>query len=216
MRRRRGAKRVAGSKLNKRQVRQVKKIVNIGRETKYINFVQPGTAISNVPLAPQLICVIPQGLTDSQRDGDRIMLKPRLYMTYNAVVGDATNYVRFLVFQWKPLNNPVPTAADVLLTGSSGSIDFTSQYHHDARQLYKIMYDKVHRLAGNGSAATTPSTSITTIFQKVILKIPAKQQQYDSAGVNHTNALYLVTVSDSAVIPHPQYSATVKTLFTDS
>lgn len=145
----------------------------------------------------------------------------KIYFRYNIIGADTYNFIRVIVFQWKPENNFAPIAGDVLLDGSSATIDFTSQYNHDKRSLYKIMYDKVHRTVGDGSQTSLtnyPYTTDYTHYVKKTLIVPNKQLQYNGASsTSGQNQIYILTVSDSSVsLPHPQMSYTMKVLFTDS
>lgn len=211
--------RTAGRKLNKRQLRQVKRVIAVRQELKYLNVTQSGIGISNTP-SVVLVSGISQGVTDSERDGDRVMLR-KIYLRWNATGGDTYNFLRFIVFQWKPDNSVGPTATDILLNGSSGFVDFTSQYNHDKRALFKIMYDKVIMTVGDGSQTALtayPYQSNFLHYNKKTLIVPNKQLQYDAASATQgQNQIYVLTVSDSAVaLPHPTISYTMKILFTDS
>lgn len=167
----------------------------------------------------QQVSGIAQGDTDSDRTGDRVMLK-KIYLRWNLVGYDTYNFVRFMVFQWKPDNLISPIPGDILLPGSSGAIDFTSQYNHDKRQMYKIMYDKVLTTVGDGSQTSLtvyPYQSNFIHYNKKTLIIPNKQLQYDGGSSTiGTNQIYVMAVSDSLVPTHPLVSYTMKILYTDS
>lgn len=208
-----------GRKLNKRQIDQVKRVVAVRQELKYLNVTQSGFALSTTPTIHH-VSAISQGTTDNQRDGDRLMLR-KIYFRYNVIGGDTYNYLRIMVFQWKAENIAAPIASDILLIGSSGVPDFTSQYNHDKRSLYKVMYDKVLITIGDGSQtalSTYPYASNYSQYHKKTLIVPNKQLQYVGASATQgQNQIYVMTLSDSGLpAPHPAMSYTMKILFTDS
>lgn len=216
-------RRVTGRKLTKVMKKEVKQIIAVKQELKYFAPLIGGTAITSTAIQT-LMNTISQGDNDSQRNGDKVMMSPGFWVTYNITPGDQFNFVRVLIFQWKPVSGTssyIPTIADIVLNGSSSFPDFTSQYNHDKRTQYRILYDKVSRVVGNGSSAliNAPFTDLSTVFIKTYVKIPFRQVQYQ-AGTNDnlTNGIYLVLISDSAIasIVHPNLSMTYKMTYTDS
>jgi len=202
-----------GRRLNPRMKKQVKMILSKQVETKYhLYSLSAGSATTSAALAS--MTAIPQGDTDITRDGDRLYLK-KVYIRGFIAVGDITNVVRMVVFQWKPATTP--TASDVFLTGPSGSIDVFSHYSHDTRQQFKILHDRTFTMIGNGGAPEEPYTPVSTRkFSMIISRKFNRQQQFIAGGTTGTNQLYVVYLSDSFASPNPAVTITAKTMFTDS
>jgi len=206
-------RRLRGRKLNVRQKVQVKRILGVQRELKYLDTGTNDYPISTTPVIFQL-CSVAQGDTDTTRDGDRIYLK-KMYIRGLLDVSDETNIVRLIFFQWKP--NSAATATNILAPGPSGSIDVNSHYQHDNRQMYKILWDKTMLIAGPG---TTPETPITPInqkrFQLILNRGLNRQMQFSAGTTTSTNQIYYIAVSDSSVIAHPTLTMMTRLMFTDS
>lgn len=216
---RRGKFRGKGRKLTKRQKSEVKSLIAVRQEMKYYLNNIPGTSLVTTANI-QLLTSIPQGITDQQRAGDKLMLSPRFHLTYNLEAGDIYNFIRVIIFQWKPLAGPssyIPVATDILLPGSSGGYDFLSHYDHDTRTDFHILYDRVHRMIGNAAAPETPFTDNSTHFVKTTVRIPRRQLQFISgSSTDMSNGIYLLMFSDSIIIPNPTISLAVKFMYTDS
>lgn len=210
--RRRGKKRTGGAKLNKKQTKQVKQIINKNLELKYYDatlgpFGQPNTwQISG-------ISSIPQGQTDSSRIGDKLkMTRWQLRVQFDLSGGslaDATNHLRFVCFQWKPFT--IPVVADIFNLGLGAAEDNFSFYQHDKKANYHILFDREYFLAGNGFLDTNDIASVGCctskyVFLSIPLKRAIKQIDYIAGGVTGNNKLYIATCSDSSVTPHPVIS----------
>lgn len=169
---------------------------------------------------------IAQGTTDVTRIGDQITwaghvdLKLRI-LNSTGVGADDYNTTRVILFQWHP--NSTPADTDILLVGPSGVTDVYSQYNHDRRTEYCIVFDRTYVTAGPGLAATAPfgAGSLTQVHT---YKIPLKgihgsyfqkKVQYVGAGITGTNRFYLMFASDSAVAPHPVFTGSSKVVFRD-
>lgn len=192
------------------QKRAVEAIVARNQELKFaitnINF---GTSTTGV-LGD--VTLIAQGDTDNTRDGDRLKLK-RFFIRGVISTGDVTNILRIIWFQWGP--NSVPTASSILLNGFSGSIDYTSQYNHDNRQEYVILYDTLFHMEGNGSAATAPYGPTSQNTFSYTLKPRWTELQYVGGTTVGTNHVYYFVISDSTVAPHPAFQVSCKVHYTD-
>lgn len=201
--------------LNKRQKRTVKRLIHNVEELKYFILNTSGTTGA---YGIASFSDVPQGDTDITRDGDRLQwrqIKMRCTMGPPGLADTAAN-IRLIMLQWKP--NTVPTVPEILLNGPSGGADSESHYNHDLRQQYHIFYDKVFKLTGSGSAATDPLTSLSKMITKVTVSMKRlnKNVQFSGGSTTGTNKFYYILGSDSAVAPHPGYSISFKTFFTDS
>lgn len=208
--------RLRGRKLNDKQKKQVKTLIKRRQELKfYVAQVNIG-AVSTTPGVGAFFAPA-QGTNDSQRDGDRAELCGTMDIRMSVFPNtDTYNFLRFIVFQWKP--NTTPTAADVLLTGPTGAIDILSQYSHDSRQQYTILMDKNLYLNGYHTAVGETGASYAVIrhYKIKLGKKVHKDVQFVAGTTAGTNKLYWIIMSDSGAIPHPNYSLDAKTFFRDS
>lgn len=199
--------------LNSVQKQQVRSIAKKDEQVKYYLQQASANAMTTTPVLFQL-SQIPQGVTDSSRQGDRLHwrdIECRGWME----VGDPTNLVRIIIFQWS--QNTTPLAGNLLLPGFSGAIDVTSTYSHDNRQFYTILYDSFQSLVGNGTATTYPGTDTTQKTFYFKKKIPWVTVQYvgGSATVG-SNQVWYLRVADSGVVPNPFVNFTTKFTFVDA
>jgi len=216
-------------KLNKRQAIQVKRIINVNRELKYLAINSAGAF--NVTTTPQIdgsFFDIPQGTTDVTRVGDRInwcgKVRFRLQV-FNALGVSADNYntQRWILVQYHPASTsaPTPVVTDILLTGPSGAVDVHSQYNHDKRQDYKVLFDRTFTTVGSFNYAITadaPGTAVTHRYMSynISLKKARKQVQYQGGGLQATNRLFWIYMSDSSATPHPTAIVSTKVFFRDA
>lgn len=157
------------------------------------------------------LTTIPQGVGDTERVGDEIELRKmtiRLNLESNAQVG----IVRFIFFQWIPSTTSGPTVADLLVLGASGAVDNTSQYRHDSRQSYRILYDRIWHLNGdigvtNGQTTTSFVTPVFTIYPK-----RKKLEFIDSLTVYCASGIYLLSVGNASAT----CAGTFRSHYTDS
>lgn len=200
-RKRRGQKRLTSG-----QKTQVKALITRRQELKYLNVIQGGFP----PLALGSILQlskIAQGDSDSQRNGDSMLFKPRMQVRLNmSTLGNG--YMRIIIFQWKPLSddtNFTPTVGDILHVGSTTAVDFTSQYQYDTRHQYRIMKDKVFTLVN-----ATQTMVRTFIFS---CTIPNKRVQFSAATTIGTNQIYMLAIRGGSQI---DVAFTAKFIYTDS
>lgn len=204
-----GSKRKA---LNKRQKQQVKSLISRRQELKFYVSQTNAQAVSSAGVIFQL-SVIPQGDTDTSRDGDRLYLES-MHVKGSITIADTVNLFRLIFFQWKPTSTPL--ISNILLNGPSGGIDVYSHYNHDTRQEFKILFDRLYHQEGNSSAAVAPYTPTSQIIVNFMRYKMNRQLQYQGGGTTGTNQIYYIAISDSGVIPHSELDMSVKFLFRDS
>lgn len=174
--------------MNTRQKRQVKRIINTAVELKYLNIVQPQLSLNTTPNI-QLMTNLGQGTTDNTRIGDRAQFTS-LHMKLFGGTGTATEaFCRFMIFQWKPFS--VPTAAQLLLLGTGGVENLTSQLNHDFRSQYKVLYDRTFNLI-----ATADNQRFYTEFTVIPKQKNIGWNAATSAAGSGTGLIYFMIVSD--------------------
>lgn len=207
--------------LNPRQKKEVDKIILRNQEIKYFVGGFSASNVTNTAVINGVPFDIPQGDTDSERDGDHLKWLGKVRMNFQMIANGSAkhNTIRLILFQWHPtsLGTPIPVPSSILLSGPTGSVDIMSHYNHDQRQNYKILYDQVFDLVGDYTVdpAAVTTTTVITKHVKVSLAKARKQVQYNAGGLQGTNRLFLIYVSDSALL-HPTLALHAKVFFTDS
>lgn len=199
--------RKALNKGQRKQVAQVaKRVLNNRTETKIYDFpISSAISLSGTIFSMVNITQGDAGLDN--RDGQEI-LPTALKVHLTACKGDTQNFMRFVLFKWKPDSAVfAPTATDILKdAGTSNSA--ISHYNYLTRGQYTILYDKKLYMESNDSTC-----------QWVNLMIPGKRLgkvRYNVGSNTGTGHIYALAVSDSGAVSHPQLEAECRLFFKDS
>jgi len=204
------------------QKRQVQRLLTKNTELKHLLGQQTLGSVSNTPTVSGALFDVPQGDTDGTRDGDSLAwcgwIDLKLLATNGiGATGDIFNVMRVILFQWHPASNPL--VSDILGLGPSGIRDVFSNYKHDTRSEFVILFDKCFTTVGNTNAAGTPGASnLTTGVKhfKVSLKKAQKKVLYTAGTLTGTNRIYACYMSDSTIITHPTLTMSTKIVYRDS
>jgi len=199
-------RRPRGRKLSKAQVSQVKRIVAVREELKFLNAALASAAQSTTPIITGIIDNA-QGLSDSEHVGDGIMLAGSIQFraTLTAdITGDGTQslpFIRVIMFQWHPTATSggatEPTAGDILLSSSPTMLTF---HNHDQRQNYTIIMDRVVALTG----VTTATPALCGQEHKYVQgsfpvsRLRKRIQYVAASSTTMSNGLYVMTFSNLA------------------
>jgi len=149
------------------------------------------------------LTTIPQGDTDSTRDGDHIKLF-KLWMCGNVQYADATNAIRLIIFRWNQDDSSAgPTVNDI-----TQSLSPFSPIHRDNERAKKLdfLYDELFAVANVGPG------SISFKWHRDVKSIIAFQATANT-GTGH---LYAFIISDSSASTHPGLNLIFRTYYTDS
>lgn len=149
------------------------------------------------------LCDINQGLGDTERTGDHIVLK-RLLFRYQCVAADTSNNVRLLLFTWFPSSAP---NTGLVLSSIGSAISPYGFPNHDQRANFRIHKDVMIGL------------STVSDYQRegiIDLKFSSPVQYVAGSGSTATGKLYLLYISDSGVVAHPTLTFVSKVEFTDA
>jgi hypothetical protein len=155
----------------------------------------------------QKLSTIPQGDTDSTRDGDQAeVFGVDIIATFaNATSTDLTNVGRLIIFRWEQDDSSAAPAsvADILQTAS-----VYAPYNRDNLRARKfiVLMDELFSTSLNGY-------SIEKFQEK--LKVNFKLKFQGSANTGNS-MVYAVMISDSGAIPNPTFSYQVRVWFTDA
>lgn len=219
-----GRKKIVGKKLNKRQVREVKRLVGARTESKYTDIIDggapwnPGHVPTRCSWDGNIDCLsqTAQGVGDSAgRIGDTIHVRYVELDFLIALQGTPSSKIRVIMLQWHP-NTPgvgVMIPGQILSTLTLGTNYAPySTYIWDSMPMFTVLFDKSLSIGIEGN------NYISRIKTKVFGKRLRKSLQYQSGGANATNHIYLLYVSDvdptSGNVPYVQYQSRV--VYTDA
>lgn len=172
--------------------REVKTLLARRSELKYIVDTQSQN-VSTSGFIKKITDGIPTGSTTGQRIGDMINARS-VELHGNILRGDASNFVRIIVFQWRVSDSTAPVLGDII--GSPAK--WWDGYNGDKRSYYTILWDKTFPMSQNGS-------NDVVAFKKKIYKRMASRLEYETGASNSpgTHMLYYILLSDSGAIGHP-------------
>lgn len=213
-----------GKKLNKRQKREVKRIVGNEIEVKMFPAGNAAVGITNSPTFVNLFTPS-QGVGGyGNRDGDTVHLK-RMICRFQAVGGDIYNTMRVILFRWNGPSSPSasqPTVNDLFDTTSAGAeyVMCPAPAWGSEKKVH-IIYDSVKTLPQtnyNTGQITGTSNSIKTWKHTAYgKKLGAKTVRFSpGTTVIPSGSIWMVAVSDSAIATNPSLYWNIRTEFTDA
>lgn len=188
--------------------RGLKKKATVGQVLRMVKHMQPKiekkyfdtqiniSVVSAATITP--LELITQGSDVIQRIGNTITVTS-VQFKGDVLTGDATNFIRHILFIDKDSNGAAPALVDVLDT-SVITQPIWSPYNNDNKFRFRIIYDNVY----NVNTVNQPF-----VMDKQFIKTGKKGLQSTfaaSGGVQAnllSNQIYSILVSDSALGPHP-------------
>lgn len=155
----------------------------------------------------QLLNGLNQNAGDFARVGNEVC-NELLHMKLAITFPDTTNRVRTLIIWDKQPNHSLPIIAD-LFTYTATPVD--SFLNPDSKARFQVLYDKLHTGGNSGEAIRSINKTI---------KLRNKRTLYngttDTIASLNTNALYLITVSDSGLAPNPDVNYMTRLIYSDA
>jgi len=150
---------------------------------------------------------VPQGDTDSNRDGDAISLVS-LEISLGFYASSQVNACRMIVYQWFPaLSSGSPPAPSALLLAVGSALAPFSTHNVDNYQQYKIIFDK--------TVALSTAEGLRLLNFK-IKKFPKRSIQFSGGTTGGSSKLFLLVLSDDGVSSYPLVSYMSKLYYTDA
>jgi hypothetical protein len=194
---------------------QVRAIVRVAQEFKFFDSKEFQQAATSTP-TQLAISAVPQGSTDSTRDGDQInlqslWLKFETYLQGTGGTNDFTDQVRLIVYRYHPMSTSAhPVPADVLQDLSAAQSATMTPYTWDNRKDYTILIDETFNLSGNG-----PSDIGKTYHLK--WKTPGIPAHFSAGSTTlQSNGLFALIMSDSLVATHPTFNFWSRVVYSDA
>lgn len=152
----------------------------------------------------QKLTTIPQGDTDSTRDGDALKLC-KFEFRGQSNFADSTNATRLLIFRW---NQDDSSAAPAGITDLLQTATPFSPFNRDNERARKfdIIVDHLFVTANCG-----PGTEKLEVIKEMRSKIA-----FQASANTGTGHIYSAMVSDSTATTHPGLNYVVRVYFTDS
>lgn len=197
--------------LNEKQKIQVKRIVQRRSELKY----HSKDIQNNIGLLANNLLIditdVSQGLTDTSRVGDKLMLA-RVEYLFSFLPTAGTNYVvRVMFFQYKPNDAALLSSiAPIVDTGPTGVIDPWSPYDFDFHSDYTILSDKLYTSNSNGQQVVTQQK------RNLPIKKIKHEITYNAGGTTGGNHIYMWVISNVAVATPIVMNGRVRIFFRDS
>lgn len=174
------------------------------QEMKYHNVSTVFSSLVDFNGSLEDMTVIARGDADTNRDGDRLLPKT-LRISYSMFGEALSSIFRVIVFRWKPAS--VPTVGSVLFSTGSGYI-IDSDYQHDQRNQFEILYDKKHTVSNNGGS------ELMTVTRT--LRMAKKQIDYTGGGTTGSNKIYVIAATDRNLASSATIQMVYRLNFTDS
>lgn len=196
-----------GRSVTARTVRKiVEKRIRRDTEVKYADFNDSGTGVD---FSGTFIRVtnIAQGDSDTTRDGDKLT-PVYLNVKWKVGVGDSTNIMRVIIFQWKQNILSISPTQAYLLAQTGSALSPISPYNWDTRSNFRVLKD---------FKVTVDSVNKPQVVGRTFLKLNKLEKvAFDAGGTNGNNQIYIYVVSDSGAASHPTWAMTARLAFTDS
>lgn len=199
----RGRRKRRTAKPTKNFARKVLKVVKRTQEKKFYPFAN-STTVSSVGYLLDLT-TIPQGDTDTTRDGDMLRVSS-IQVNFAWAAADAYNICRMVMFQWMPASSPgsPPALADIFADTTNAVI---STFAHDTRKSYRILLDRT---------CVVDADDPMKICKMYVYKKFMRNIQYAGGTTTGRGNIYVWLVTDSGAVTHPAVTWSGKTNFTDS
>lgn len=177
-------------------------------ETKYYNIFDQTLSPDWSGTLFDLTGNIATGTTVATRVGDAVTLRE---IDWRGIItsADTHNFVRVALFQWRADTSvDTPTAGSVLETVNDVLAPVTL-WNWDRRAEYKVLWDKTYYLDSADDTAVQFSGKIGP--RK--LKTPIHYNPGYNTGMNH---VFLMVISDSSAISHPQVNWDMRLKYKDA
>lgn len=185
--RKRNYTRKSGLTNRKDAIKLIDQRINQNSEQKHYDTTY-GSAVSSTGITIQMTGVA-QGDGDNQRIGDSIQFSELSFrMLFENI--DNYNVLRMLVVQWHPNDAVDPCEVTKVLNSAS----YLSNLNWHRRSDYRVLYDNMFKVDSDDPVA----------IKKVVIKNKVRKVLYNEGTPTGHNQIFLIIISDSTTINHPQ------------
>lgn len=203
-------KKVSGAPLSEKQKIQVKRLVGNQEEKKYQDTTSPSNSISASATLIGPVTLVSQGSTASNRSGDEMYIK-KIMNHEQMIVGDATNFVRVIWFQWFANSASITPTIGAILQNPGVPTNSAINDTNSGGKLFKVISDKCYSLVSAG-----PGSCLSVKSEFYGKNIPRKTVEFNPSATSAFNHIYVFVVSDSIAAPNPSYTLYSRCEFTDA
>ena len=155
----------------------------------------------------QDISRLDQGDQAWERIGNRVT-PSYLQMNYQLTIGDTTNVVRMLIFQWMKDSSSVPTMADFFIPPISAVDNVYSTYVRNLRNV-RVLHDRTYTLDNSRNLQVVGKVNLN------LAKLMKKKVLYNNTSTDGKGHLFIVAFSDSLLVLHPAITYQAKFIYRD-
>ncbi|HIB69416.1 MAG TPA: hypothetical protein EYO33_31125 [Phycisphaerales bacterium] len=165
--------------------------------------------VFDINVTPNTVSVVTgpmMAVPDAKRTGLQLAVNS-LRIKGHILASGTRGRVRVLWFRWKETSTPGPTDVLAPVTGSNISVDSEYVFDKLARSKFAVISDKVYLVSTSHGAPEERTI-------KHYLKTPKKMIFTSTTSTSAKNHIYVLTASSSAGAPHPVYTVSALTRFT--
>lgn len=189
------------------------KEINRKQEKKFFDLYSNALAVSAAGNTCQNLVPLSQGAGDQgYRVGDKCDL---CGLNYNVTfrIGDTTNIMRMILFQWRSTPGVTPAQTDIMSYGVNAPEAVLSSYNHDNGDRYTILLDKTVNLDSNNNSVMVKRGTLN-LSRKKKFRFQGTLN-FVSDGSNTTNGIWALFISDSTAAGHPTVDYYFRTTYRD-
>jgi hypothetical protein len=176
---------------------------------KYFDFYTTG--VSSTTFASAIVSAVPQGVGQSHRLVDTVLLKRMdVRMYFVSSTSDETNVIRISLFHWIPNTSALLPGATSYYEDPS-SFGVRTPLNFEGRRDYRTIFDRAISLIGTNTSLTNGYTK--QYNTSINLKGRIDFNLGLSTGYNH---IFITHFSDSAITPFPSVTAQIRLWYTDT
>lgn len=201
--------RVFSSQSFKKDLKAFRKQISAVAERKNVDSNQGGGIDSVGTLYSMGLDGLAQGAGNLARLGNEITIRSISYKA-ELIVGDATNKIRCILFQWLAESASLTVLNNVIFNNSIAGFTTLSSYAKEYSGKFKILDDRLISL----NTVNRPNITFEVMVNKGFM--PSIRYNSQVAGnLVVKGAIYLLVLSDSNLAPNPTIGFESRITFTD-
>lgn len=185
--------------------RQIRKQLNKAIESKHHDYLMNSSGVDFSGTMHDL-SQVNGGNSSITRVGDKIQ-PSQLDLRWQVTIGDTTNSIRMILFQWHPDDaTDLPTTTEILQTIAVPEAP-QAQYNTNFRSQYRVLKDVTIPLG---------ASSRETVTGRWLINKHMRPIHYNFGAVTGVDKIYLMVISDSGAVPNPGFIGRWRMYFKDA
>lgn len=158
------------------------------------------------------LSLIPQGAAQSDRIADSIIAHSfHMRWTISTQNADVFNNIRVIVFVWKP-STALFTPVLATILPDTAAVGYQSNLSYPNRDQYHVLFDRTFAMSGT---ATNPTPTGNYHFEGHHPDFKNMRMEFTPGATTGTNQIFLLSISDSAVVPFPVATYVTRIVYRD-